>query len=111
MLRLGLMLTAVAGTLAVIVWGASAVPAAVGFGLLATAIQVGATRLVLRASGERFGVFAQRWAMGMGLRVAGVALIPIAALAAGTMFPPQPAALGYLVVLLPLLFWETRLVK
>ena len=110
MLRPGLALTALVGALAALVWGVAAVPSAVLFGLLATSIQVAAARIVLRASDERFGVFAQRWAVGMLLRLAGVALIPLALLAAPTLFAPLPVATGFLGVLLPLLYWETRLV-
>ena len=110
-LRRGVALTALMAVLAAIVWGPAAVPSAALFGLLATSIQVAATRIVVRAGAERFGVFAQRWAVGMLLRLAGVALIPLALLAAPAWFAPLPVATGFLGVLLPLLYWETRLVR
>jgi len=107
----GAMFAAVAAVVAGLVWGSRGAFAAATFGLVATAVQLGAIRLVLAPRGERFAVFAQRWAMGMLLRLAGVALIPVAVLAARAWFPPQATALGYLGVLLPLLYWETRLVR
>jgi hypothetical protein len=110
-LGLGALLTAGVTVIALLVWGGPAAGATLAFGLLATTVQLGATRLVLTARGDRFGVFAQRWAMGMLLRLAGVACIPLAALLSPRLFPAQPAALGFLAVLLPLLYWETRLVK
>lgn len=108
---LGVMLTAAAGALAFAVWGQAALLPSVTFGLVATTIQLASTRMALAARHAGFGVFAQRWALGMLLRLGGVALIPVAVLAARAQFRPEPAALGYLVVLLPLLYWETRLVR
>lgn len=107
----GLVLTAAMGSLAVALWGWDAAPASATFGLIATAVQLAAARMMIAARDGRFQLFAQRWAFGMLLRLAGVALIPVAALAARPLFPPQAAALGYLGVLLPLLYWETRLVR
>ena len=107
----GLLLTAAVGGLAFAIWGTGAVPASVTFGLVATAIQLASARMVVAARDGRFQMFAQRWALGMLLRLAGVALIPIAVLAARPLFLPQAAAVGYLGVLLPLLYWETRLVR
>lgn len=99
------------GGLTFAVWGRNAVLATVTFGLVATAIQLASARMVLAARDGRFQVFAQRWALGMLLRLAGVALIPVAVLTARPLFPPHAAAVGYLGVLLPLLYWETRLVR
>lgn len=110
--RIGLLLTVAVSGLAFAIWGAEAVPASVTFGLVATAIQLASARMVVPAARDgRFQMFAQRWAMGMLLRLAGVALIPVAVLAARPLFLPQAAAVGYLGVLLPLLYWETRLVR
>jgi len=108
---MGVLLSVAIGVLAALVWGPRALWPALTFGLVATVVQLGATRLVLAARADRFGVFAQRWAMGMMLRLLGVALIPVAVLLARPFFPPQPSAVGYLGVLLPLLYWETRLVR
>jgi hypothetical protein len=107
----GMLLTAAAGVLAFALWGPRAILPSVTFGLVAMTIQIVSTRMVLVARGARFELFAQRWALGMLLRLAGVALIPVAALAARAQFEPVPAAVGYLIVLLPLLYWETRLVR
>jgi hypothetical protein len=108
---LGLLLSVGGAVVAFYAWGSTAIVPCVAFGLLATLVQLGATRLVLAARADQFGVFAQRWAIGMLLRLVGVALIPVAALASPPLFPAQPAAFGYLAVLLPLLYWETRLVR
>ena len=43
---------------------------AVTFGLVATTIQLVSTRMVLAARGARFELFAQKWALGMLLRLA-----------------------------------------
>jgi hypothetical protein len=107
----GVLLSAAVAAVAWVVWGSGAATAAAAFGLVATAIQFASARLVIVARGARFPLFAQRWAWGMLLRLAGVALIPIAGLLARETFPPPAASLGYLGVLLPLLYWETRLVR
>jgi hypothetical protein len=47
----------------------------------------------------------------MGLRVAGIALMAAAIVAAPALFPALPTALGFLGVLVPLLFMEMRLAR
>lgn len=83
--------------------------AAVAFGLLATGIQLFAARIVRRlgvpATPDRLKVYA----IGMALRIGGVALIGVAVTIDRATFPPGPSALGYLGTLLPLLWLETRL--
>jgi hypothetical protein len=49
-----------------------------------------------------------KWAAGMGLRLIGVAVLPVAVAVDRERFPPLAAALGYLLVLVPLLFYEIR---
>lgn len=97
--------------LAASLWGRDAILATVTFGALATGIQVAATRLVAPKRAAPFEQFVRGWAAGMVLRLAGVAMIPFAVVTAREIFPPLPSAAGYLGVLLPLLVWETRLVR
>jgi hypothetical protein len=47
----------------------------------------------------------------MGLRVGGVVVFLVAVLVDRELFPPVPTALGFLGVLIPLLFAELRFVK
>jgi hypothetical protein len=47
----------------------------------------------------------------MGLRLAGVAALAAAIVIDRTVFPPLPSALGFLGVLVPLLFLEVRWVR
>ncbi len=107
----GLGLTALWVGVAWLAWGRGAVPAVGALGLLATAIQVLAVRWLRPAVGAQFAILLQRWGMGVGLRLAG--LVAFAALVAldRERFPPVPSALGYVGVLLPLLFMETRLLR
>ncbi len=101
--------TAAIAGLAWLLWGQAAVTAAVVFGGLATVIQLFAARLVrrlgVRATPDRLRVYA----IGMVLRIGGVAVMGVAMTIDRVTFPPGPAALGYLGTLLPLLWLETRL--
>jgi len=91
-------------------WGERAAMTAGGFGLLATAIQLVATRLMEGLARMPTGKFFGRWAVGTGLRFGGAILLGVLALVNVTLFPPLPAALGFLGVLMPLLALEIRLV-
>jgi hypothetical protein len=91
-----------------LLWGARGAMAAAGFGLLATAIQVAASRFMRGAARSTTSVFFKRWAAGMGLRLGGVVALAILASAHPDLFPPLAAAVGYLGVLIPLLFLELR---
>ncbi len=92
-------------------WGGGALLAVGALGLLATAIQLLAVRWLRPALGAPFALLLKRWGMGMGLRFGG--LVAFAALVAldRERFPPVPSALGYVGVLIPLLFMETRLLR
>jgi hypothetical protein len=111
LLGAGLSLTAVLGLAGTSLWGRSSLLAIWTFGLLATGIQLAATELMRRARAAPFGLWARRWGMGVGLRLAGVAAFAAAAAVAPERFPALAGALGYLGVLLPLLMLETRLVR
>jgi hypothetical protein len=95
--------------LAWLLWGSVGAKSALLFGAIATGIQLLADRLARRlgvaATIDRLTVYA----IGVGLRFGGVALIGVAAFKGGEAFSPPGAALGYLGVLLPLLYLETRL--
>lgn len=113
MVRLLLVGLGLAGTLAAVCgwqWGRQAAAAAGGFGLLATAIQLVAMRLMHGLKQMPTSKFFARWAAGTGLRFAGAILMGVLALVNATLFPPLPAALGFLGVLIPLLALEIRLV-
>lgn len=110
-LGLGLLLTAVVGGILWFLWGdAALVPAAV-FGLLATGIQLAALRLVQPVLDAPFSAFVRRWLIGVGLRLAGVALVFVAIAVDRSTFPPLPTALAFLGVVVPLLFTEIRYVR
>lgn len=107
----GLLLTALVAGILYAVWGRQALIAGASFGLVATAIQAASVLLVRPVMQAKSSEFLGRWALGMGLRMAGVALVGIAAYAAPGFFPPLPTALGFLAVLIPLLFMEVRLIR
>lgn len=107
----GIVLTAAVTGILFLAWGRAALLPGVAFGLLATAIQVGSAALVGPVAHGEFKVLIRRWAMGMGLRVAGIAVFGVAVWVRRDLFPPLPAAFGYLGVVIPLLFMETRFLK
>jgi Zn-dependent protease len=79
-------------------------------GALATLTHVWAVAQLKPALVRPFERLWVRWAMGMGGRLAGLAAVAVAILAAPDRFPPLPTAAGFVGVLLPLLFSEMRLV-
>jgi hypothetical protein len=80
-------------------------------GAVALAAQLGAVALLRPAMRAPQPVFLARWLGGMGVRV--LALGAVLALAAThrAAFALLPASLGFLGVLLPLLFLEARFVR
>ncbi|HET9275502.1 MAG TPA: hypothetical protein VFN96_05465 [Gemmatimonadales bacterium] len=108
---LGLVLAALAAAVAGAIWDRQAAVAALVFGTVATAIQAGALALMRKARGAPVQQFLKRWGAGMGLRLLGVVLIAVAGGVAPALFPPLAASLGFLGVLLPLLFYEVRLIR
>jgi hypothetical protein len=107
----GLALTVVVTAVLYAAWGRAALVAGVTFGALATAIQVGAVALVRPVVGAPFAAFIKRWGVGMGLRLLGVVIFVVAVSVDRQRFPPLATAFGYLGVLLPLLFTETRFLR
>lgn len=105
---LGALWTALAGWL----WGSQAAFAAGVFGGLALLIQ--AVSLALMGwlpPGAGFDRFIARWGVGMGLRFLGVVALAVAGGLDRAHFPAVPMALGFLGVLVPLLFYEVRLIR
>jgi hypothetical protein len=110
-LLLGAVLVVTMTLLADRLWGSQAAMAAAAFGALAIAIQAGAFALMKPARHDKVEKFLRAWGAGMGLRLAGVVAIAVAAGLDPGHFPPLAAALGFLGVLLPLLFYEVRLIR
>lgn len=106
-LLIGLVLAWVSGEM----WGAQAAVAAGLFAALAVAIQLAAIALVHPVRNAPIKLFIKRWGMGMGLRLLGVVSIVLAAGFNRAHFPPVPSAIGFLGVLMPLLFFEVRLLR
>lgn len=107
----GTALTALMAFTAWRLWGVQAALAAGIFGVVALAIQLAALALLMPVKGAPFAKFMGRWGAGMGLRFLGIAAIALAAGLDRTHFPPLATALGFLGVLLPLLFYEVRLIR
>lgn len=108
-LRWGLVGTAGVTVVAWFLWGMTGAKSAFLFGAIATSIQLLADRLARRVGVEPTVDRLKVYAIGVVLRFGGVALIGVAAFKGGEAFSPPAAALGYLGVLLPLLYLETRL--
>ena len=91
--------------------GAEAAAAAGLFGGLGTALQTAAVALMRPVVGREASRQFRRFGLGMALRLAGVIAIPVAVLADRARFAPLPTAFGFLGVIVPLLFFETRLFR
>ncbi len=107
----GTVLSALLAGIAWRLWGEQAAVAAGVFGLLAAGIQLAALALMKPVRGAPFSKFIARWGAGMGLRALGIVAIALAAGLDRAHFPPLATALGFLGVLLPLLFYEVRLIR
>ena len=109
-LGVGLALTAVAGGVAFFLYLSPTVAVtAVIFGLLATKLQYLAGRSQAKVAKDApFKEFVKGWGMGMGLRLLGVVILAVVCSAWPAQFPAVGAAIGYLGVVIPLLFLETR---
>ncbi|MDZ4674298.1 MAG: hypothetical protein SGI84_07585 [Gemmatimonadota bacterium] len=81
------------------------------FGALATAIQAGAGHAMRGAAELPYSAFLKRYGIGMGLRLGGVGVLMAAIVMEPALFPPLPSAIGFLGVLIPLLFFETRMAR
>jgi hypothetical protein len=108
---IGLVLVLLIAALAGMLWGPQAAVAAGVFGALAVAIQLAALALIEPVKQGPIKALIKRWGLGMGLRALGVVAIAVAVGLDRNHFPPLATALGFLGVLLPLLFFEVRLLR
>ena len=104
----GIVATAVTAGVA---WLASGTAGAIGAataGVVAIALSLLAVRLVGRTG--RAPTVDQMMVYGIGvvLRMLGVLIVGVLVMRDAEHFPPLPTALGYLGVVLPLLYMETR---
>ena len=106
--RAGLALTVPVAVLGLLLGGWRGAIAAAAFGLLATVIQVAAGRTMSRHGDSATRDYMRAWASGMGLRMLGVILVGVVIWLDSAWCPPVPAAMGYIGVLVPLLFLEAR---
>jgi len=102
-----LLLAALGVVLVIVVAVFGGRPAAIG-GAAALVAQVALLRPVMQASQP---VFMARWLGGMGVRVLALGAVLAVAATHRAALPPLPASLGFLGVLLPLLFLETRFLR
>ena len=84
--------------------------AAVG-GAAAIVAQLGAVALLRPAMRAAQPVFMARWLGGMGVRILALGALLAVAATHRAVLPPLPASLGFLGVLLPLLFLETKFLR
>lgn len=108
---IGIGLSALVG---LVVWAVADVRAALvagAFGVLATVIHLAALRALMPALGQPFRRLMGRVALGMALRLAGAVVWAAAVLIDRQHVPPLAAAVGYVGVLIPLLFTELRLLR
>ncbi len=80
-------------------------------GAVAFAAQIVAVALLRPAMRDPTPRFMARWLGGMAVRAAALAALLAVSVARRDALPPLPASLGFLGVLLPLLFVETRFLK
>jgi hypothetical protein len=78
---------------------------------LALLAQVAAVALLRPAMGARTPDFMRRWVAGLAVRGASLVLLAGLMILSRRMFPILWMAAGYLGVMLPLLFTETRFLK
>jgi len=80
-------------------------------GGIALAAQVAAVALLRPAMGAKTPEFVGRWALGMAVRGAGAVAVVVLVALLRERLPALWLAAGFLVVLLPLLFTETRFLR
>jgi len=105
-----LLLLALGGVLLVVVTWLGGRSAGIG-GVVALGAQLSAVALLKPAMRAPQPVFMARWLGGMGVRALALGLILAIAATHRAALGPLPASLGFLGVLLPLLFLETRFLR
>ena len=103
LLGLGIALVAIAAAV-----GGRAAAIGGGVGLVAQLWAVLLLRPVMRAPNPQLMA---RWLGGMGIRFLALVALMVWILTHRASVPPLPAAFGFLGVLLPLLFLETRFLR
>ena len=104
------LLVALGAVLVAVTAGIGGRAAALG-GAVAVLAQLGAVALLRPAMRAPQPVFMSRWLSGMGVRALTLGALLALAATHRAVLPPLPAALGFLGVLLPLLFLETRFLR
>ena len=105
---IGLGLTALVTAVLYQVWGKPALLPGLMMGAVATGLQATAVGILAPVREASFRRFVGRWGIGMGLRLLGVVLVGVAVVVDRERFPPLPTGLGFLGVMVPLLFLELR---
>lgn len=103
--------TIAAACVTALAWLASGPSGATGAataGAVAIGVSLLAWRLVRRTGREPTVDQLMVYGIGMVLRFVGVGVVGLLVTRKPTTFPPLPTALGYLGVVLPLLYMETR---
>jgi hypothetical protein len=103
-------LVALGGVLVAVAVGIGGGAAGIG-GAAALASQLAAVALLRPAMRAPQALFMSRWLSGMGMRALALGLVLAFAATHRAALAPLPAALGFLGVLLPLLFLETRFLR
>jgi hypothetical protein len=111
LLVVGVALAALIAGVAAVARGGDAALAAGCGSALALAAQVAAVALLRPVMGARTPEFVQRWAAGLAVRGVSLVFLVLLLLVTRRMFPILWMAAGYLGVMLPLLFTETRFLK
>jgi hypothetical protein len=104
------LLAALGAGLVVIAAALGGTGAAIG-GAVALVAQLWAVALLRPKMGAPTPEFMSRWLGGIAIRFVAVGALMIWAATHRASLPPLPAALGFLGVLLPLLFLETRFLR
>ena len=111
-LAAGLALTAAVSLLVAFGFGAGAAIPGLTLGALATGIELLAVRALRRGMAQPGTTgFFKAVGAGMLLRLGGLLVFAGLVIWQRALFPPVPAAIGFLGVLLPLLFLEVRFVR
>jgi hypothetical protein len=108
---LGLVLTLGAALIGAVAGPRHGWSAALVLGLVATGLQTAAVAVVAPALKRSWQGMMTRWVAGMALRLAGVVAFAVLVLADRDQFPPLMAAVGLVGVMVPLLFFEGRLLR
>jgi hypothetical protein len=97
--------------IALVLAGPLGLVAALIGGGIATSAQLAATALLRPGMNARTPEFVRRWASGIAIRGAGVVVMAAVLFATRPVLPPLWLALGFLAVLLTLLYTETRFLE